>query len=325
MEKLFIGVDVGGMSIKAGVVNNNGEIIYRKDTSTNVEGGKEVFLKDIKDLLVSLIKETKEKGIEIIGIGFGIPGVVDNKLGNIDFACNLHMEDVPLAEYLKDLDLPIYLSNDASVACLAEERFGGAKGYTNVVLLTLGTGIGGGVVIDDKLFEGVNGKGTEVGHTTLILDGIKCGCGRLGCFESYASAAALLRQTKEEMLNNLDSKMWEYAEHDINKVSGKTAFECSKVGDLSAIKVVNNYVKYLSEGVLNYCNIFRPEIILLGGGISNQGDYLTSKVTAYCEERDYGYKRTPKVLIEVATLKNDAGIIGAATLAKDNYLESLKK
>ncbi|MBE7087482.1 MAG: ROK family protein, partial [Clostridiales bacterium] len=179
---------------------------------------------------------------------------------------------------------------------------------------TLGTGVGGGVIIDNKLFEGHLSKGTEVGHTTLILDGEPCSCGRNGCVEAYVSATALIRQTKSEMMANKDSLMWDSVNGDIEAVNGLTAFENAKKGDASAEKVVSNYVKYLSEAMMNFFNIFRPEAFILGGGVSAQGDYLLNRVRKYCEDHDYGFKNSPKVELLIATLGNDAGIIGAASL-----------
>ncbi|MCB9498931.1 MAG: ROK family protein [Erysipelotrichaceae bacterium] len=317
MEKLYIGIDVGGMSIKGGIVTTNGKILYKSSKKTDAKLGMGTFLKDIKTLILELLENAKKLKTSVKAIGFGIPGVVNTKKGTIDFATNLYMENVPIAEYLKDLKLPVYLSNDANVACLGEAKFGAAKGYKNVVLLTLGTGIGGGLILDGKLFEGNEGKGAELGHAVIVTDGISCSCGRKGCFERYASASALLKYTKEEMLNNKQSMMWDFAKGDIENVDGLTSFECAKKGDMSANFVVDKYIKYLGEGVLNYCNIFRPEIILLGGGVSNQGSYLIDKVTKYCADRNYGYKGTPKVIIDCASLKNDAGIVGAAALAME--------
>ena len=319
MKEVYIGVDVGGMSIKAGLVDEKGNILFKDSVKTNSkDGGKEALLKDIKSLMIEMIDKAKENNLDCKAIGFGIPGVVNNNLGTIDYACNLYVEDVPLKDYLKDLGLPVFLSNDANVAALAEERFGAGKGYTDVILVTLGTGVGGGIVIGDKLFEGIDGKGAEIGHTVIVVDGKECSCGRRGCFEAYASASALLRLTREEMINNKNSKMWEYCGHNLENVSGLTSFECAKVGDEAANKVIETYVKYLSEGILNLCNTFRPQVILIGGGISNQGDYLLNKITAYCEKFHYGYSHTPKVEIKIASLKNDAGIIGCACLAMDN-------
>lgn len=318
MKEVYIGVDVGGMSIKAGLVDLEGNILHKDVIKTKCATlGKESFLEDVKALLLKLTGYAASNGLDVKAIGFGIPGAIDSTRGIIDYACNLNIEDVHVVEYLKTLGLPVFISNDANVATLGEVRFGAAKGYYDAILLTLGTGIGGGVVINDKLFEGKDGKGTELGHAVIVVDGNQCNCGRKGCYETYASATALLKLTKDEMMNNKESMMWEYAGGDLEKVNGLTSFECAKKGDESANKVVDTYVKYLSEGILNYCNIFRPEVILIGGGVSNQEDYLINKIKKYCADRNYGYKNTPIVEIKVAGLKNEAGIIGAAALAMD--------
>ncbi len=316
MEKAYIGVDVGGMSIKAGIVNLNGEILYKDKVVTD---GKhdDVFLKDIHLLLEKVIEEGKKLNLEIKGIGFGIPGVVNNKKGTIDKMANINGRYLPLRDSLLDLNIPIAISNDANVAALAEQKFGAAKGLKNVILLTLGTGVGGGVIIDGKLFEGNEGKGAELGHALLILNGEKCGCGRNGCYEAYASASALLRLTKKYLNDYPNSMMWDYINHDLNNVSGLTSFECAKKGDEAANKLVDEYIMYVAEGMLDYCNIFRPEAFVIGGGISNQGKYLTDKLQSYLERHNYGYETAPRSEVLVATLKNDAGIIGAASLLMD--------
>ena len=316
MEKVYIGVDVGGMSIKAGAVNLNGEILVKDKVVTD---GKhvDVFLKDIKELLIKVINECKEKEFDVKGIGFGVPGMVDNKKGLINKMANIDGRDVPLKEYLNDLNLPIYLSNDANVAALGEQRFGVAKGLNNVVLLTLGTGIGGGLILNGKLYEGNEGKGAELGHVCLLLNGRNCGCGRKGCLEAYASASALLRMTREYMEKYKDSMMWEYCNNDINNVDGLTSFECAKKGDEAANKLIDEYIMYLGEGMLDFANIFRPEAFVIGGGISNQGEYLTNKLKAYLAKQNYGYEGAPASDVLIAKLKNDAGIIGAASLLMD--------
>lgn len=316
MEKVYIGVDVGGMSIKAGAVNLNGEILVKDKVVTD---GKhvDVFLKDIKELLIKIINECKEKEFDVKGIGFGVPGMVDNKNGLINKMANIGGRDVPLKEYLNDLNLPIYLSNDANVAALGEQRFGIAKGLNNVVLLTLGTGIGGGLILNGKLYEGNEGKGAELGHVCLLLNGRNCGCGRKGCLEAYASASALLRMTREYMEKYKDSMMWEYCNNDINNVDGLTSFECAKKGDEAANKLIDEYIMYLGEGMLDFANIFRPEAFVIGGGISNQGEYLTNKLKAYLAKQNYGYEGAPASDVLIAKLKNDAGIIGAASLLMD--------
>lgn len=315
MQIGYIGVDIGGMSIKAGIVDLNGSIVYKEVVKTDTKNGSEPFLKDVKQLLKNCLAKSDELNYRIKGIGFGVPGVVNNRLGTIDYAANLGLYNVPIKDYLKELELPIFLSNDANVACLAEQRWGAAKGYSDVVMITLGTGIGGGVVLDNKLFEGNQGKGAELGHTVIVVDGDECACGRKGCYERYASASALLRFTREAMEKNPKSIMWEYCKGKIENVNGRTSFDCEEKGDKAAIEVINKYIKYVGEGLLNFCNIFRPQAIVLGGGISNQGEYLRVRVEEYLAQNNYGYHECPKVDVLLAKLKNDAGIIGAATLA----------
>lgn len=313
--KYAIGVDIGGMSIKTGLVDQNGAIVDTRRTVTarNSETDVKNIVSDIKRLLEK--NRLTEK--DISGIGVGCPGAVSATTGIIDVFPNLGWYKVPLVEMIKkEIDVPVKISNDANVAALAETVYGVAKGYKNVIMFTLGTGVGGGIIIDGKLYEGNDGKGAELGHSTLILDGIPCSCGRTGCVECYVSATALIRQTKEEMLKNCDSLMWKICDGDIEKVDGKTAFDGEKEGDASAARVVNTYCKYLAESMMNMFNVFRPEAFVLGGGICAQGKNLTDRLKAYCKEHDYGYKLAPEVEILTAKLQNDAGIIGAALLVQ---------
>ena len=309
-----IGIDIGGMSIKVGLVSVDGKIIEqnRVKTAKNAKQCIKNMVKQINELLLSnnlTISDLK-------GIGVGCPGAVTSEIGVVDFLPNLGWKNVELVDILKkDFDIEIKISNDANVATLAEVIYGCAKDYKDCVMFTLGTGVGGGVVINKKLFEGGCSRGgTELGHATLIYDGESCSCGRKGCVECYCSATALIKQTKQSMQLNKDSLMWKYAENNLENVDGKTAFECAKLGDESANKVVEGYVAYLSESIISLLNIFRPQAFIIGGGISAQGDYLVNKIKEYCEKFDYGYKSAPKTEILVASLGNDAGIIGAAAL-----------
>lgn len=308
-----IGVDIGGMSVKVGLVDSNGNIV-EKNVEKTIPGHINVInniVSQVNRLLVSNNLTIKD----IKGIGVGCPGAVSGEKGFIDVLPNLGWENVPLVELLKkQLDTEIKISNDANVAALAEAVYGVAKGVNDCVMFTLGTGVGGGVIINKKLYEGTDSKGAELGHSTLIFGGKKCSCGRSGCIETYISATALMAQTREEMQNNPKSLMWDYVLGDINKVDGKTAFECAKKGDVSAEKVVSNYVAYLSESLMNMMNIFRPQVLILGGGVSAQGDYLINRIEEYCKKFDYGYKGAPKPQIKIAKFGNDAGIIGAAAL-----------
>lgn len=308
-----IGVDIGGMSIKVGLVDEQGKIITenRVKTADTPQECIHNLIMQINEVLTQNRLTVKD----IRGIGIGCPGSVTSETGVVEILPNLGWENVPLSDILsKSFDTKIKLSNDANVAVLGEAVYGCAKNYDTVIMFTLGTGVGGGMIINKKLFEGGWSRGAELGHTTLVLNGRSCSCGRSGCIETYVSATALISDTKTAMLKNKTSKMWKYVNDDINKVDGKTAFECSKLGDETAIKVVEDYVMYLSESIMNMLNIFRPQAFVLGGGICNQGDYLTDKIKAYLEKFDYGYKFAPKTEILTATLKNGAGIIGAAAL-----------
>ncbi len=308
-----IGVDIGGMSIKIGIVNGFGEIIAKTSFKTNKN-----YLSAIDDIahnINQLLSKNNIKIGEIKGIGIGCPGAVNGKDGVIDFLPNLDWENIEISKMLNSyFDLPIKISNDANVATLAEATFGSAKDCNSAIMFTLGTGVGGGIIVDKKLFEGEFSRGAELGHMTLILDGDNCTCGRKGCIECYVSATALIKQTKTAMQENSNSVMWEFVDGDINKVDGKTAFECAKKGDLTARAVVDKYVYYLGESILNMLNIFRPQAFIVGGGVSNAGDFLIDKLNDYCEKANYGYKKAPKTQILQASLGNDAGIIGASLL-----------
>lgn len=308
-----IGVDIGGMSIKAGLVDQDGKILKecRMKTEKTADKCIENLVLQINELLQ--FKNLTIKDIK--GIGIGCPGAVSSESGIVDFLPNLGWVNVPLVKILKEkFDTEIKISNDASVATLAEAVYGVAKDYNNCLMFTLGTGVGGGIVINKKLYDGGFGRGGELGHITLDINGEPCTCGRKGCIETFVSATALIKQTKRAMLENKNTAMWQYVKNDIEKVDGKTAFECAKQGDTTAIKVVDNYVMYLSESIMGLLNIFRPDVFILGGGISLQGKDLTDKITKYCERFDYGYKTAPKTKIVTAELGNEAGIIGAAAL-----------
>ncbi len=308
-----IGVDIGGMSIKVGLVDEQGKIITqnREKTVKTPQGCIDNLFSQIEKILT----EQDLTVADIKGIGIGCPGAVTPETGVVEFLPNLGWYSVPIADILKEkFNTTVKISNDANVAALGEVIYGSAKGCNSAVMFTLGTGVGGGIIIDKKLFEGEKGRGAELGHTTLMLNGAPCTCGRNGCVEAYVSATALISQTKAAMNADRFSKMWEYVSGDINAVDGRTAFECEKLGDKSAKKVVDNYAMYLSESIMNMLNVFRPETFILGGGVSAQGKNLTDRVTAYLERFEYGYKYAPKTQVVTAKLGNDAGIIGAAAL-----------
>ncbi len=314
MNVYYIGVDLGGTNIAVGLVSEEGKIITKASTPTLSGRPIEEVVEDMAMLCNKVALDAGVSMDDVKAIGVGSPGTVDNKNGVIVYSNNIKMENVKLREMLqKHIDKPINLENDANAAAFGEYYINGDHAES-FVFITLGTGVGGGIVINGKIYRGFNGAGSELGHITTIEDGIECTCGHKGCWESYASVTALIRQTKEAMDKNPQSKMHTWAK-DNGEVNGRTAFDCAKKGDKAAQLVVDNYIKHISEGLISVINIFQPEKILIGGGISKEGDYLINPVKELAFKGDYN-KFMPKTSIEIATLFNDAGIIGAAISAK---------
>lgn len=307
-----VGVDIGGMSIKVGIVDSNGKIISKSvfETTSNAYS----CIDKLGETINLLIDNQGLQLSDIKGIGIGCPGSVQKENGFIEILPNLGWEGVSIVELLKNkINLPIEIANDASAAVLGEFVYGQAKGLNDVIMFTLGTGVGGGMILNGKLYEGASSKGGELGHVTLHVDGYECTCGRKGCVETYVSATALIKETKRAMLNDKSSKLWSCCEGDIDRVNGKTAFDCENI-DQTAKSLVETYIKHLSESVLNMLNIFRPQMVVIGGGIGKQGKNLTDRVVEYCEKYHYGYPGALVPKIVPASLGNDAGIIGAAAL-----------
>lgn len=312
----YVGIDIGGTNVKAGLLDKEGKILVKSSIPTAKSKDYAAIVEAVSEQVKKLASDVGITMDEIAGIGIGCPGIITSETGVVDYSCNLDWNNVPLANaFTEKLGKPTFVSNDANVAALGEAMFGTGKNYKDVIFVTLGTGVGGGVIIDGKLFEGFESKGAELGHMVIVKDGEPCGCGRRGCMEAYCSANALIRDTKRAMKENKQSAMWQFVDGDINKVDGRVAFECSKTGDPAAKEVIDNYVAYLGEGLSNFINIFRPQAIILGGGVCAQGDYLVVPVQKYTDEHTYGGGRAPRTLILTATLGNDAGLIGAASLA----------
>ena len=311
---MYIGIDLGGTNIAAGLVSEQGEILVKGSVPTMSERPATEIVKDMAGLAKKLIEDYGMSISDIKGVGIGCPGSIDFKNGVVVYANNLRMEHFPLAdEFRKYLDLPVKIDNDANCAAMGEYVASG-NGVDNFILVTLGTGVGSGIIVDGKMIRGFNGAAGEAGHTTLIHDGEPCSCGRRGCWESYASVTALIRQTKEAMEKNPQSLMNKLANED-GKVTGRTAFDAAKAGDEAANEVVKQYAVYVAQGIVDLENIFQPEMICVGGGISREGEYLLDPVREYVNK--YGYnKYMKKTEIITAKLFNDAGIIGAAMTAK---------
>ena len=311
---MAIGIDIGGTSIKGASVNAQGKILDSFRMDVIKDEPQDVTVKKVIDLVNNFIKEKGYKKEEIIGVGCGVPGVIDSTNGMVTLSGNLKWENLPLMKMLEDgIGLPVKITNDANAAALAEAKFGSGNKYKSFIMITLGTGIGSGIFVDGKLYEGNYGKGAEFGHSLLVMDGRQCGCGRKGCLEAYASATALKKDAEEMMLKHKDSLMWKlYVQN--HGLSAKIPFDAARMGDPYAEELINNYVKYLSEGLLNYFNTFRPEAVILSGGIAEEGEYLISRIRKYCEDRDYGLKMSPKVDIVKSSVGYDSGKIGAAAL-----------
>lgn len=307
---MYIGIDLGGTNIAVGIVNDDAKIIATASTPTKAERNYKEIVKDMAFVTEKLLSDNNISVDEIKGIGIGCPGTIDTKNGIVAYSNNIKMENVPMVEELKKyFDKPVSIMNDADAAAYGEYVING-RGCESFVFITLGTGIGGGVVLNGKIYNGFNCAGGELGHSMLVFDGEQCTCGNKGCWEAYASVTALIRQTKRAMEEHPESIMNEIAKKD-GKVSGKTAFAAAKAGDSAGEQVVKKYCEYIASGLVGIINIFQPEKLVIGGGISREGDYILKPVTEYWNKRDFN-KYMPKTEISIATLFNDAGIIGAA-------------
>ena len=313
-----IGVDLGGTNIAVGLINDEYEIIARAGAKTNIPRPAEEIFADIVKCAKEAVAKAGVEMSEVASIGIGTPGSCDKKNGVILYANNLYFDNVPAAELVnKELPgIPVYIENDANCAALGEALAGSGKGKKSFIAVTLGTGVGSGIVLDGQVLTGCNDAGGELGHMTIKFDGEPCNCGRIGCWERYASATALVNQTKAAMLEHKDSVMWQLASGDINNAGGRTAFDAMRIGDKWGTEVVDNYIRYIAVGTTNIVNIFQPEMICFGGGICNEGETLLAPIREHVARERYSKKQEVQTEICRATLGNDAGIIGAACLSE---------
>ena len=310
----YIGIDLGGTNIAVGLVDENGKILAKDSTPTLAEREYPEIVKDMITLSDNVVKASGFSMSDVKAIGIGSPGSIDYKNGKVAYANNIKFHNTPLAEEIKKYyDIPVFLENDANAAAFGEYIAAG-EGAKVFAAITLGTGVGGGVIIDNKIFRGSNGAGAELGHFTLIHNGLPCTCGKNGCWECYASATALVNQTKVAMSKYPESLMNTIAKEN-GSVNGRTAFDAAKKGDAAAQQVVDKYIEYIADGIVSIVNIFQPEKLVIGGGISKEGDYLLKPIIEYVRKYDYN-KLFEQTKITTATLYNDAGIVGAALAAK---------
>lgn len=306
---VYLGIDIGGMSIKGAVMDKDGRIISKSSVPTRCGI---VLADDIAELCERLIADSGMDRSAFAGIGMGSPGIIDAEHGKIVFSGNLNLRDYPLADLVSEkCKMPVKMTNDANAAALGEAKFGAGKNYSDSILVTLGTGVGAGIIIDGKLYEGNKSAGAEIGHMVIEYGGGKCTCGRRGCFEAYSSATALIKRTKWAMEENAGSEMWTACTSET--ATGKTAFDFMDT-DITAREVIDWYVKYLACGLVNLANIFRPEVIMLGGGIANQKERLTEPVQKLFNKELFGGQDYAPVKIVCASLGSDAGMYGAAAL-----------
>ncbi len=309
------GIDLGGTNIKAGIVDENQKILVEDSVPTRVERPYQEIIKDMADLVKNLLNKIHATDAELSGVGVGSPGTVDAANGVVLYSNNFDWDNVPLAAELgKYFTCPIKVSNDANCAALGEVKAGAAREIKNAILITLGTGVGGGVIIDGQVFEGAHAGGAELGHTSLIFGGELCTCGRRGCVEAYVSATGLIREAKRAAEKDPQSVMNELCKGDLSNMNGKIPFDAAEQKDPAGMKVVNDYITYLGESIANYVNIFRPDVILLSGGICNQKEKLTEPLTEYIKTKCFGGEKAFIPEVRCAILGNSAGIIGAANL-----------
>ena len=314
-----IGIDLGGTNIAAGIVNEEFKIIAKDSVPTNADRPGEAIVTDIANLCKKLCSDNGIALEEIASLGIASPGIVDDESGEAIYANNLPFDHFPILPLLRE-QLPIpefHIENDANAAAWGEAIAGAAKGSKSSVMITLGTGVGGGIIDGGKVFKGFNSAAGELGHIVIAVDGRPCSCGRCGCWEAYSSATGLINMTKDKLAEcekaGKATVMTEIAAA-AGKVNGRTAFDGMRRGDEAACEVVDEYIKYLASGLASMINIFQPEVVSIGGGISNEGQFLLDLLVPKVYSQIYGKGVVPTPDIRIATLRNDAGIIGAAVL-----------
>ena len=310
MSGFFIGIDVGGTNLKAGLVDETGQLLATRKMKVAGIADPAALAWTIHALSVDLCKDFGCELTDIFSIGVGCPGAVEIRGGSILYTCNLPLRNVPLRRLFHQLsDLPLYIENDANCAALAEYYVGGGRGSKRFITVTLGTGVGGGIIIDGKIYAGMRSMGAELGHTLLVLEGEHCTCGRDGCWEAYASATALIRQAKRAGEQHPESAL-----HGREELTALDVFQAADAGDTAAQAVIDRWCVYVAAGMTDLVNSLAPEMILLGGGVSRQGERILSPIREYVAEHCFGGREGAVPIIAAAKLGNEAGIIGAAAL-----------
>lgn len=314
--KYYIGIDLGGTNIVSAIVDENLNILSKLSCKTNLPRKPELVADDMARITLENLEKSGISIDDVDKIGIGAPGMINQKTGAIEYSCNFDYYGVPMAQMMKDrLGKDVFVDNDANAAAVGEFVAGAGVGAKSMIAITLGTGVGGGIIVNNKIYSGFNYAGGELGHTVISRGGRPCNCGRNGCFEAYASATGLIKTTKEVMDKNPDSKMWDVFK-ETGKINGRTSFDCMRQGDKAAKEAVDIFIKDLACGVTNMINIFQPEILCIGGGISKEGKALTDPLNAIIDKEDYARTNEKRCRVVPAKLGNDAGLIGAAMIFK---------
>jgi len=314
---MYIGIDLGGTNIAAGLVTDNGELKFQSSLPTKPERGSEDVIKDVIRIIKITVSNIPDNGEELSGIGIGIPGYIISNTDNLVYCVNLGWENVDLKRNIeREFDLPVYIENDAKAAALAEFMVGSLKGTRNSLLITLGTGVGGGIIVNGQLYRGANGEASEIGHMIVGENFYNCNCGKNGCLETFASATALIKYTKKLINdNNEDTIIMDRLKGNLDLLEAKVIIECAQQGDALSLKVVDRFIHYLVIGISNLVNILDPELIALGGGVSKSGGYLLELIDRNIASND-SFRNVRNRRIITAALGNEAGIVGAAMLCK---------
>ncbi len=309
---MIIGIDLGGMSIKGGLINASGLIIEKKTLPTGAWRKADEIIVDIARVINDLKKKANDRDEIVSVVGLGVPGVVSHNNAFLEKCANINLEQIDLKKEIELLcNTKVFVDNDANVAAIAEFEVGSLKDFNSGILLTLGTGVGGGIIIDGNVIRGAHGAGAEVGHMVVGENFYDCNCGRNGCLETFSSATGINKYVSKVLEETKKASVL----RDYNRIDTKIIFDSAKNGDSVALEAVNRFVKYLSIGIVNLINILDPEGIALGGGVSHAGQYLVDLLEKELQKSLYS-KDIEIAELKLAELQNDAGIIGAGFMAK---------
>lgn len=313
---MYIGIDLGGTNVGIGIVDSENKLIYKDSIPTKRENGFNDIIEDIIALISKTINVNNIPKSHIQGIGIGIPGIVDPKSQIIIDCVNLRWNNVDIKSAIEEkLSIPVFVGNDATVAGVAELVVGAMKGYHTGVLLTLGTGIGGGIIINGHVYDGFHGIGSEIGHMIVGENYYDCNCGRNGCLETFSSSTAIIKHARKLIEEGNDSAIMTEVKGNLNSIDGKVIFDQAKAGDKVACKVIGRMTNYLAIGIMNIISIIDPEVFVIGGGLSAAGEYFISMLREKVSQITY-YKGMDVGEILLSGIGNDGGIIGAASLCK---------